>query len=319
MLGHQVVETLVREGHQVTALVRSPAKAKRFVDDAATLVVGDMADVGAFAPSLAGHDAVIHTAAYFREYDGGARHAASLKRINVDGTLSLAMAAAQAGVRRFVDVSSGGIIGKKVDGSAGDEETPPAEIATRNRYFMSKLEAEKALRPRAQQLGLEAIWILPGMLFGPGDAGPTPAGAFVRNFMRGLGVVIPPGGIAVVDSRDVASAIALALERGRPDQRYIVSGPRVSMAEICGILSRLTGRRRPFSMTPTVSQLVAFGAEGLALISRTEPLLNRMTVQALGAELGLDASKATRELGATYRPLEESLKATVDWFTANPS
>ncbi|MFY8144692.1 MAG: NAD(P)H-binding protein, partial [Caulobacter sp.] len=102
LLGNNLVRLLVDRGVKVTALVRSSEKAKRqFGALPITWVQGDMADVQAFAHRLAGHDALFHTAAYFRDsYKGGA-HRAGLIKVNVEGTGRLFEAAYAAGVRRM--------------------------------------------------------------------------------------------------------------------------------------------------------------------------------------------------------------------------
>jgi len=67
----------------------------------------DITDTGSFAGELDGLDAIIHTAAYFREYyQPGGRDAAQLQRVNVDAVYNLLHAAAKAGVPVVVHTSS---------------------------------------------------------------------------------------------------------------------------------------------------------------------------------------------------------------------
>lgn len=72
---------------------------------------GDMLDVAAFAPEIAGSDVVFHTAAYFREYLRGGDPDGLLRKINVEGTVELLEAAAAQGVGDFAYASAGGVLG----------------------------------------------------------------------------------------------------------------------------------------------------------------------------------------------------------------
>ena len=91
LLGNNLVRELVRRGVAVKALVRSFDKGRQQFAGLAgvELVVGDMADVPAFAAKLQGCDVVFHTAAFFRDNYKGGSHWQELKRINVDGTEAL--------------------------------------------------------------------------------------------------------------------------------------------------------------------------------------------------------------------------------------
>jgi nucleoside-diphosphate-sugar epimerase len=131
LLGSNLVKTLLEQGHEVRGLVRSPEKAQRiFADGKIDLVTGNVQDVATFAHSLAGCDALFHTAAYFREYYQPGNHKAMLERINVQGTIDLLIAAEKHGVKKAVHISASGVIGRKPDGSPGDETTPPDEYAS---------------------------------------------------------------------------------------------------------------------------------------------------------------------------------------------
>jgi dihydroflavonol-4-reductase len=80
LLGSNLVERLCQDGHQVVALARNPQKAKGLRPDIET-VMGDLADVAGFAGRLKSCQAVVHCAAYFREYYGSGEHAVNLERL----------------------------------------------------------------------------------------------------------------------------------------------------------------------------------------------------------------------------------------------
>src|SRR5260221_7704683 len=147
LLGSNLVQALLDQGHEVSGLVRSKEKALGvFPDEKIDFVTGDMSDVAAFAPRLAGCDVLFHTAAYFREYYQPGDHKGTLEKINVQGTVDLLIAAEKQGIKKAIHISSAGVIGRKPDGGAGDENTPPDDHAAANLSFASKANTELAIK-----------------------------------------------------------------------------------------------------------------------------------------------------------------------------
>ncbi len=320
LLGNNLVRQLDEAGHQVLGLVRSEEKARRLLGDTRmTAVRGDMRDVPGFAATLEGCDAVCHAAAYFREYYQPGDHAAALDEINVRGTLGLMAEADRRGVSRFVHVSSGGTIGIKPDGSPGDEDTPPTPLQMTNLYFRSKVEGDAAIRAWQPSRGMEVVEVLPGWMWGPGDAAPTSAGQVALDFLARRIPAIVDGGSCVVDARDVAAAMIAAVERGRAGEKYIVGGAYVTMEDILHGLERVSGVPAPrFRMPHLALMAFAWLGEALARLTGAKVLITREGVRVLHARIRLDSSKAARELGARFRPIDETLRDVVAWYRAQP-
>jgi len=318
LLGSSLVRVLLSQGHAVRALVRSRDKATQLLGDTrAEVVVGDLQDVPAFAPALEGCEVLFHTAAYFREYYRPGDHWPQLERINVRGTLSLAETAHARGVGRLVDTSTSGLIGLQPGGDPGDESTPPAPVVRSNLYFKSKLLAEQRLRAFCAGSGLEVVSVLPGWIFGPGDAAPTAAGQFVLDFLARKIPAFPPGGVNVVDARDVAMGMVRAAARGRSGERYILGGDYLTLADIFLELERVSGVPAPRVQVPyTVALGIAAVAQAWARLTRTETVMSVEGVRTLQAGLRVSSLKAQHELGATFRPFDETLRDTVAWLQA---
>jgi nucleoside-diphosphate-sugar epimerase len=316
LLGSNLVRALRAEGHSVRALVRSKEKAQRQLGDTgAELVVGDMENVPGFAAALNAVEVVFHTAAYSREYYGAGDHWPKLEAINVRGTLALAEAARAQGVKRLIDTSSSGAIGLKSDGSPGDEETAPAPLAKRNLYFKSKVLAAGQLQALAGRTGLHVVQILPGWMFGPGDAAPTASGQLVLDFLAGKLPAIPPGGTSAVDARDVAVGMIRAAERGRAGERYILGGDFVTLAEVIRALEKVTGRPGPRARIPyPVAFVYAAVSETWAKLTGGETLVTLEAVRMMQARLAVTSAKAEQELGWKHRPLQETLADEVAWY-----
>lgn len=117
--------------------------------------------------ALAGIDSVVHAAARVHVMRESATDPLdAFRRVNVEGTLNLARQAAQAGVRRFVFISS-----IKVNGEATEPGRPfraDDEPAPQDAYGVSKLEAEVGLRALAENTGMEVVIIRPVLVYGPG-------------------------------------------------------------------------------------------------------------------------------------------------------
>ena len=320
LLGNNLVRMLEAAGHTVVGLVRSEEKGHRLLGDTrAILIKGDLGDVQAFASALEGCEAVFHTAAYFREYYQPGDHWQALEQINIRGTLTLMDEADRCGVRRFIHTSSAGTIGAKVDGSPGDEDTPAGEEQLRNLYFRSKVEGDKRIREWRGEHGMEVIEILPGWMWGPGDAAPTAAGRMAQDFMARKIPGILDGGISMVDARDVAEAMIAALEKGRQGEKYIVAGEFHTLEEVLKGLEKASGVAAPKLRLPFgLVLVVAFIQETIGRLTGREVLITRESVRTLHGKYRMNSAKAQRELGARFRPLEETLKDVVAWYRSHP-
>jgi dihydroflavonol-4-reductase len=317
LLGNNLVRLLVQQGYQVTALVRSQAKATRlFAGLDLRLVEGDMRDVASFADALAGCQVLFHTAAYFREYFQPGNHWETLEAINVRGTLALLAQAERRSVERVIYTSSSGVIGMRPGQAWGDEQDSPDDYVLRNLYFRSKVLAEQQIARFLETSALPLVLILPGWMFGPGDAAPTSSGQLVLDFLKRALPGLISGGGAPVDVRDVAQAMINAVERGRSGERYIVGGDHfVSFAELFQMLEQVSGVPAPRLPIPLPVMLAYAAASELYGRLSGKPVLATISgVRTLQARRQTRSDKAVRELGASFRPLVETLRDEVAWF-----
>jgi dihydroflavonol-4-reductase len=317
LLGSNLVQQLLEAGYCVKALARSAEKAKRLLGahPNLTIVVGDMEEITGFAPALAGCDLLFHCAAYFREYFGNGDHWPKLKRINVDGTIELFTQAERHGLQKVIYVSSSAVIGNGTHGQPGDESTPPGIMSAENLYAKSKVLAEEAIAQWLQSHHLPVVLILPTWMYGPQDAAPTAAGQLVIDFLnRNLPAIIP-GGSAVVDVRDVASAMIAAVEKGKSGERYIINNEYQSLAAINRLLAKISGAPAPRIHIPyPAALLLAWLSEGVARLRGTETLITVNGIRTMKNGHDVSAAKAKRELGFQPRPFEATLRDTVNWY-----
>lgn len=318
LLGNNIVRTLLADGHEVLGLTRSAEKFERMLGDTAAVPVqGDLREVDGFVDRFEGCDAVFHTAAYFREYYQRGDHAEALRAINIDATLALMAAADERGVKAFVHTSSSGTIGIQEDGTPGDEDTPPSAEQLTNLYFKSKHDGDAEIRAWEPQHGLRVIEILPGWMFGPGDAGPTSAGQLVLDFLAGKLPAVPEGGTCVVDARDVARAAVDAVDQPH-GERFCVAGRYLSLRDVIDAFAEASGTRAPSMDLPLwLAKTYAKMNEAWAGLTGGRASASYEGVKTLGQKHRIDSAKAERVLGATFRPFAQTAADVLAWYAAD--
>lgn len=307
-LGSHLSAQLREAGHDVVALVRgdAPALAELGVE----LRRGDILDAASVREAAAGCEGLFHCAG---KVSRRREDAAELYRIHVDGTKATLDASREAGVRRAVIASTSGVVAVSKEPEVIDEtaESPMAIIAAWP-YYRSKLYAERAALDRSGP-GFEVISVNPSLLLGPGDVNGSSTGD-VLKFLEQKVPVVPAGGLAFVDARDAAAAMILAMQKGRPGERYLVSSSNQTLELFFGRLSRLSGVPAPKLRLPRSIGLAKAGAHLLERVQKHLPV--DLPLDPVSAEMAqhfwyVDSTKARRELGWTSRDPQDTLADTV--------
>ncbi len=312
-VGANVVRELLRDGRSVRVLVR-PTSDRRAIEGLPLEVCeGDLLDPASLARGVKGVRHVYHVAADYRLW---AREQRELYRTNVDGTRAVFSACARAGTERVVYTSTVGALGIPKDGRPGTETTPVTLADMIGPYKRSKFLAEQVALEWASR-GLPTVIVNPSAPVGPWDAKPTPTGQLVVDFLCGRMFATLDTGLNLVHVRDVARGHLLAAERGRVGEKYILGNQDLSLAEIFGMLARLTGRPAPRLRLPyALAWCGALGMEAAARLSGRPPRASLTAVRMARKRMYFSPAKAVRELGLPQTPVETALREAVEWFTA---
>jgi dihydroflavonol-4-reductase len=301
---------LLARGDEVRCLVR-PSSRRLLEDARAQIVVGDLTDVECVRRSVEGVDAVLHCAADYRLY---VEDPAAMYSANVEGTRNVLRASHQAGVRRVVYTSTVGALGLRSDGSPADERQPSRLEDMLGHYKRSKFMAERVAEEFAAK-GLPVVIVNPSAPVGERDIKPTATGRMILDFLKGRMPAYVDTGLNLVDVRDVAAGHLLALERGRPGEKYILGHRDMTLKEIFETLARIAGRPAPRVRVPHwIPLTVAAVDTSLARMRGRRPRFELDAVRLARKKMFFDPGKAVRELGLPQTPVEEALGRAVTWF-----
>jgi len=304
-IGRAIAERLVASGRPVRGLARSEAAADALRAAGVEPAPGDVLDEEALRRGMRGAEVVYHLAGV-NEFCP--RDPSRLLRVNVDGSLAVMRAAAAAGVRRVVYTSSAATIGEE-RGTVGREDS-----AHRGRflshYERSKYEAERAVLAAS---GPEVVCVNPSSVQGPGRVRGT--ARILLDALNGRLRAVVDSRLSIVDIADCVEGHLLAEERGAAGRRYILSGATLTVREAVALLGAISGRQeRPHRLPPAAALLAATAVEALARARGRRPSVCRELVRTALHGHAYDGSRATRELGLTYTPIEASLRRTVAWY-----
>jgi dihydroflavonol-4-reductase len=318
-VGSHVVRELLERGHEVIALVGAdqdtapvsglPVKIRDF----------ELHDRASVRRGLAGAETVIHTAATYAFW---APDSNDIYRVNVEGTRYVLDAARELGVTKLVHTSSTATLSPSFENAEdpsrlGTEDGAFDLRRFRGHYKMSKAMAEELVLREAAR-GFPAVIAHPTTVIGPGDRRPTPSGQMIQEYVSGHMVVYLAMQQNVVDVRDVAAGLALALEKARPGERYILGGDNLPMRELLAILADLTGIPAPRIPLPLpVLQIAGAVNEWIAdHLTHRAPLACREQAMHVRDSRYVSIEKARRELGYDPRPARAVLAAAVHWFAS---
>ncbi len=306
VVGRALVRHLVERGHQVSGLARSEGSARALEGLGASPVEGDVLDRAGLGPVFSGHDWVFHVAGVNELCSPDPDY---MDLVNIQGTRNVLEACRSSGVGRLIHTSSAAAIGEP-PGTVGSESSPHRGSYL-SRYERSKHISERVVREEAEDL--DVVVVNPSSVQGPGRV--TGTGKLLLEVLKGRLPILVDTTISIVDIDDCSAGHLLAAELGVGGERYIISGASLPVSEALDLFRSVTGRTIPARFAPgwVATGGAGFVEAGARLFGRRPPVCREM-VRVLRAGHVYDGSRATRDLGLAYTPLETTIERTVDWF-----
>lgn len=311
-LGSQIVRELRERGVTVRVLAAKGEKRDNLKGIEAEVIEGDVRVPADCARAVEGQHTVFHCAAIYADW---APDPTLMYEVNTRGTFHVLEAARRAGVEKVIYTASIVSLGRPAKGSIGNEDTAYETWDLDFPYSRSKYHS-RVIAESFAEWGMDVRVVCPGVVFGPGDIRPTPSGQLILNSIKTPGPATAfAGGMSYVDVRDAARVHVLAAENGKPGQRYIASAHDLDNEQLLKTIDAVTGRKRAVVRLPVaLARQVAMGMERMALRNGKPPLLSRDFFEYALKPGFYDNGKSVRELGATYRPIEETIRDAVAYF-----
>jgi UDP-4-keto-D-FucNAc 4-reductase len=276
-IGSVTCDTLRQAGWQVFGTAR------RVIAEDNMFAVSDIGAMTAtdWLPLLTGIEVIVHLAgrAHILK-ETSTDPLTEFRRVNTAGTEQLMMAAKQAGVKRFVFVSSIGVNGDLADAPGFTEDSP---VNPHKPYAVSKYEAEQLLRSMAAKSGMELVVVRPPLVYGTGVKGNF--AKLQRLVSKGLPL---PVGLAhnqrtLVSVENLASFLVCCAAHPQAAGELFVVGDNLSIStkELVELLGKAIGKKTILlAIPPAIAKISA------TLISKQD-LYNQ-----LFGSLLVDSSKA---------------------------
>jgi dihydroflavonol-4-reductase len=312
-IGGALSRRLVADGHEVRALVRdaarAPSRAEPLEAAGVACFEGDITERVSMREAMSGADWVVHTAAeldFRRSFE-------RMRRVNVEGSESVASLAFKLGVGRMLALSSMAVFGgSPPDGSAATETSLPI-LPLPGAYGRTKAEADAAMDGWAKR-GLRLNRVYPSLVYGA-PAKKTGTNSLLRAVALGRMPVLVGGDrlTSWVHLDDLVEGLVRVIERAPVGESYLMSGEAATVGEVLGRVCELANVRPPrFRVSPRVAY---------ALLRLAGPALRGMGVRglpdaaqarSLARHWHFSDAKARHDLDWHPRGLDEGLPPTIE-------
>jgi dihydroflavonol-4-reductase len=315
-LGNNLVRAPLEQGYRVRAGVRDLANDQPFEGLDCERVYAELEDKAAMLKALEGVEVLYQVAAVFKHWSLDPE--TEIVRANVEGTRTVLEAAAQAGVKRVVYVSSVAAVGH--NGQPLNEDCWNPDLS--NPYYRSKILSEQMAWQVAQNHHLCLVTVLPSAMIGPHAYRLTDTMAFIDSVEKKAVPLDPNFHFNFVDVRDVASACIVAAHQGAAGQRYILANRRSSPLSAIATAANIAapGYKLPPRAPKWLLLSVAWYSELVARLTGNPAQMTLSQVHTFyGVRQEYDIGKAGVHLAYSPRPPEQALLETFAYLRQRPA
>lgn len=314
-LGNNLVRFLIKKGFRVRATVRNMEHAVCFKDLDCEVVQADITDKASFLTALQGVETFYAVGAAFKLW--AKDPVKEIYEVNMTGTRNTIEAAAEAGVKRIVYVSS---IAALDYTHLPTKESLGYNPDRRNMYYNSKNDGEKLAFQLAKKLGIELVSVLPGAMIGKEAFLPLNVSYGVLKLI--LNKQIPMDTkitLNWVDVQDVAEGCYLAAKKGRSGERYILANEKcMTITDTTKLAQQLYPEldlKIPGSVPKFMLYAIAGWMEFYAKLSGKPPVLTTKEIAMFsGLQQDFDISKSKEELGFNPKNPEQAVKEALAYL-----
>ncbi|KAJ0087027.1 hypothetical protein Patl1_08987 [Pistacia atlantica] len=321
-LGGRLCHRLLSLGHSVRALVRRTSDISGLPspigDGSFEFAYGDVTDYRSILDACSGCQFIFHVAAVVEPW---LPDPSKFFSVNVGGLKNIAQAAKETKtIEKIIYTSSFFALGS-TDGYVADENQihPGKYFCTE--YERSKADADKiALQAAAE--GVPIVLVYPGVIYGSGKltAGNMVAQLMIERFNGRLPGYIGYGkdkfSFCHVD--DVLEGQIAAMDKGRPGERYLLTGENASFMHVFDMAAVITGTKRPrFSIPLWLIEAYGWVSVFFSRITGKLPLISYPTVHVLRHQWAYSCEKAKAELGFDPRSLKDGLEEMLPWLKSS--
>lgn len=307
-VGGRVMRQLVAAGHQVVAVVRSQARAADLAALGVELHQGDVTDKESMCAPMTSADGIFHIAGWYKI---GTKDKRDGEQINIVGTRNVLELMRDLGITRGVYTSTLAVFsdthGQLVD------ETYRYDGPHLSEYDRTKWVAHYQVAAPMIAAGLPLVIVQPGLIYGPRDTSSVRT-TFLQYLQRKLPLLPAQTAFSWAHVDDIAHGHILAMERGRPGESYIISGPTHTLIAGMRIAERITGIPAPrLHATPAMMKAMA---ATMGMVERVIPVPETYSAEYLRVSAGVtyigDNAKARLALAYAPRSLEDGLRETLE-------
>ena len=308
-IGRHLVSALVERDRPTRVLdLHSPAQPLPGVQ----YIKGSVLDPGVVNDALDDVDEVYHLAGLPGMW---LPNKSDFDTVNYRGTEVVIEAARKRGIARMLHCSTESILFRSSPSDVVADHTLLTADDMPGPYTRSKMLADQ-LAMRAAASGFPLMIGCPTMPIGPHDYNLTPPAAMLRYFLRGRLQLYLDFIVNLVDVRDVAIGLILAMERGRVGHRYILGSEGIPLKKVLQLTAAMSGRHHlhipvPGAVAETVTAVLEFIADH---VTRRPPTGTSEGVRIALRATTLSIDKARRELGYAPRPIEPALRETIAYL-----
>jgi len=317
LVGANMVRTLLAQDRKVSALVHEDCQA--LVGLEVETILADVRDPETLGRAMTGVEVVYHLAGSISlKMDSGAE----MQTVNALGTRNVVSACLQREVRRLVYFSSIEALRQESLDQPLDENRPlvdqnlsAAAMARIPPYDLSKAQGEREVLLGITQ-GLDAVIIRPTAMLGPYDFKPSYLGQALIQLAYGKIPALVSGGFDWVDVRDVVAGAIHAEQIASAGECFMLSGHWHTIREVAELVAEFTNQAAPLFSAPIwLADAFAPLMLKLAHFNGTQPIYTRVMLKALRGNRQVSCARAKSELAYTARPLIETMRDTLNWFS----